>query len=101
MKVKIKYFNMLREAVGIKEETFTFFSIPTIQVLLDEACLRHNAVLKEKLFTSSGEMKPAILIFLNSILVSHNQLDHKLADNDEVYNFTLIHYLSVGMTWTF
>ena len=22
------------------------------------------------------------------------------ADNDEVYNFTLVHYLSVGMTWT-
>jgi len=81
---------MLREAVGLKEEFYTFSSIPTIQILLNEACLRHNFVLKDKLFEASGELKPAILIFLNSTLVSHNQLNKKLSDNDEVYLFPAI-----------
>ena len=90
MKVKIKYFNILREATGTKEEFYTFASPPTIQKLLDQACSRHNAVLKVKLFETSGEVMPAILIFLNSILVNHSQLNQKLTDNDEVYLFQAI-----------
>ena len=90
MIVKIKYFNILREVVGIKDEFYTFSSIPMIQTVLEEACLKHNTSLREKLFDHSGKLRLAILIFVNSQLVHHNQLDRKLSDNDEIYLFPVI-----------
>jgi molybdopterin converting factor small subunit len=90
MIVKIKYFNILREVVGIKDEFYTFSSIPTIQTVLEEACLKQNTLLREKLFDHSGKLRLAILIFVNSQLVHHNQLDRKLSDNDEIYLFPVI-----------
>ena len=90
MKIKIKYFNILREAAGTKEEFYSFSSIPAIQTALKEACSRHNSALKEKLFEESGKVKPAILIFLNSQLVNCDRLDQKLSDNDELYLFPII-----------
>lgn len=90
MKIKVKYFNMLRELVGIKEEYYTFSSSPTIQALLEEACSKHQQKLKDKLLDTEGKMKPAILIFLNSQLVNHTKLNQNLSDNDEVYLFPVI-----------
>ncbi|MBU0711576.1 MoaD/ThiS family protein [bacterium] len=90
MIVKIKYFNILREVVGIKDEFYTFSSIPTIQTVLEEACSKHNTSLRDKLFDPSGKVRLAILIFINSQLIHHNQLDRKLSDNDEVYLFPVI-----------
>lgn len=90
MKIKVKYFNMLRELVGIKEEYYTFSSSATIQALLEEACSKHQQKLKDKLLDTEGKMKPAILIFLNSQLVNHTKLNQNLSDNDEVYLFPVI-----------
>ncbi|MFH1581947.1 MAG: MoaD/ThiS family protein [Pseudomonadota bacterium] len=90
MKIKVKYFNMLREFVGIKEEYYKFSSSPTIQALLEEACSRNQKKLKDKLLDTEGKLKPAILIFLNSQIVNHNELNQNLSDNDEVYLFPVI-----------
>lgn len=90
MKIKVKYFNMLREFVGVKEEYYTFSSIPTIQALLEETCSQHQEKLKDKLLDTEGKMKPAILIFLNSQIVNHNELNQNLSDNDEIYLFPVI-----------
>lgn len=90
MKIKVKYFNMLREFVGIKEEYYTFSFIPTIQALLEEACSQHQEKLNDKLFDTEGKMKPAILIFLNSRYINHNELNQNLSDKDEVYLFPVI-----------
>lgn len=90
MNIKIKYFNIIREAVGVKEEIYSFSSDPTIQQLLDEACFRHKTVLKKKLFEESGAVKPGILILVNSKLIQHDQLNQKLFDNDEIFLFQVI-----------
>ncbi|MGP8331367.1 MAG: MoaD/ThiS family protein [Methanosarcinaceae archaeon] len=90
MKIKIKYFNILREIAGVSEEFYSFSSIPTIQTVIDEACLKCKSGLRERLFETSGEMKPGILVFLNSKFIEHKQLNKKLNDNDEIYLFPVI-----------
>ena len=90
MKIKIKYFNIIREAVGIKEEIYSYSSNVTIQQLLEEACSRHKKVLSEKLFDNSGAVKIGILILLNSKLIQRDQLDQTLSDNDEIFLFHVI-----------
>ena len=90
MKIKIKYFNILRKIAGVSEEFYSFSSIPTIQTVIDEACLKCNAGLRERLFETSGEMKPGILVFLKSKFIEHKRLNKKLNDNDEIYLFPVI-----------
>jgi MoaD family protein len=87
--IRVRYFNMLRRAAGVEQESFTLHA-DTLLAALEQIGERHGPRLRAMLFSADGEISPHLVIFCNQRLVGHDQLDRALAEGDELMLFPAI-----------
>ncbi|MBI4363136.1 MAG: MoaD/ThiS family protein [Euryarchaeota archaeon] len=87
MKVTLKAFANLGEALGRPEVEMDIPEGATLRALLEEAIRRHPG-LRGMLFDEKGELRPAINVMLNGDQVEYGEgLDTPLSEGDEVAIF--------------
>lgn len=90
IRVRVRFYNVLRDAAQRSEETFAIASGTTLRALLRDAVARAHPAVGHILFLKTGEASPYTRIFWNSAVVEEDDWDRTLTDGDEVHVFPAI-----------
>ncbi len=83
MKVKVTYLSVIREAVGVDEETIEVRDGSTVRELLSSLMAKHGDRLKQ-LVDPSSEIWNSIMVTLNGELLSAADMEKVVATNAEL-----------------
>jgi molybdopterin converting factor small subunit len=87
--VSVRYYNMLRQITGLREETVSL-SDPTLSALLEHLAEVHGPALRTMFFDPEGRVSTHLVLFRNQRLAPRAQGDLALADGDELRLFPAI-----------
>lgn len=87
--VRVRYYNVLRDAAQRSEETFAVALGTTLRGLLADVARVHPGV-GEVLFLRTGDISPYTRFFWNGAVVGDADLDRPLQEGDEVHIFPAI-----------
>ncbi|MCW4006308.1 MAG: MoaD family protein [Candidatus Bathyarchaeota archaeon] len=86
MKVQVRFFTVLREVVGEKEETVEFAQNQevTVQAVLEELSRRHGKAFADYVFDEkTGEVRGFLQFFINGkSTAAHNGLKSQMQNGD-------------------
>lgn len=69
MKIKVGYYNLLREITGVREETIEHHTAVTLQELIELIASKHGQPAAKTLLRETGGIAPHITVFVNNKLV--------------------------------
>jgi MoaD family protein len=85
MKVNVKYFAMIRDIVGHKDDVLDFFEETSTKRLLYMLCNMHGKDFKRVVCSDDGSLKKGLIFLLNGEAISNGDLASKiLMDGDVV-----------------
>ena len=83
IKVRVRYFGLLREITGKKEENVYLEGNIEIGDLLEKLTEEHGKKFKRYIFAGHNEVRESLIFLLNKKnLVGKNILNHLLSDED-------------------
>ena len=84
MQVSVRFFTVLREITGKKEQTLTFRKTATIDAVLRQLARQYGKGLKEYVYdTKTGEPKGFLQFLVNGkSIITPNLLETRLSDGD-------------------
>jgi len=84
MRISVRFFTMLREITGKREETLTFAKSATIHTALEQLVKEYGEDLKEYIYDpKTGEPKGFLQFLVNGAgVTTPNLLETKLSDGD-------------------
>ncbi|MDH7488511.1 MAG: MoaD/ThiS family protein [Anaerolineae bacterium] len=88
--VRVRYYNVLRDAAQRGEETFAVAAGMTLRGLLRDVVARARPRVGEVLLLRTGEISPYTRFFWNGAVVGEADLDRTLQEGDEVHIFPAI-----------
>jgi molybdopterin converting factor small subunit len=88
--VTIHYHNILRNRAGLECESLKLPEGADLRVAIRQLAGRHGPGLAEMLLSSSGEISPHLVIFVNQGLAFPGQQAPPLADGDVLKLFSAI-----------
>lgn len=88
--VRVRYYNVLRDAAQRSEEVLAVAAGMTLRGLLRDVVARAHPGVGEVLFLRSGEISPYTRFFWNGAVVSDADLDRALQDGDEIHIFPAV-----------
>jgi MoaD family protein len=89
MNIRIRFYNILGDAAGKREEVRTVAAGQTLAGLLADVAAAYPRV-GELVYLKSGALSPYVRIFVNGKVADAGQADRPLADGDEVYLFPAV-----------
>lgn len=90
IRVRLRYYNVVRDAVGRSEETVTVAAGTALRGLLRDAVARMNPAAADILFLRTDELSPYTRFFRNDVVVDGADVDRPLQDGDEIRVFPAI-----------
>lgn len=90
IRVRVRYYNVLRDAAQRSEETFAIAGGTTLRGLLRDIVAPAHPEVGEVLFLRTGEISPYTRIFWNGTVVGEGDWDRTLTDGDEIHVFPAI-----------
>lgn len=87
--VRVRYFNILRQAVGFEHEEVTL-STGMLLDALEQIGKRHGSRLQAMLFSADGDISPHLVIFCNQRLLDGDRRYCRLTEGDELMLFPAI-----------
>jgi len=90
IQVRIRYYNVLRDAAGRSEETLAVPAGTTLRILLRDVVARAYPAVGDVLFLRTGEISPYTRFFWNEAVAGQGDLDRLLQDGDEIRVFPAV-----------
>jgi MoaD family protein len=87
--VTIQYHNILRRGAGLDEEHVRLPAGSSVADVLSQLANARTA-LRSLLFTEGGDVASHLVVFRNQKLVTHDALETRLVDGDEIKLFPAI-----------
>ena len=86
MQISVRFFTILREIVGKREETFTFPSQRvTVRIVLEKLNKQYGKEFRQYVYDSNGEVKGYLQLLVNGRSLPKTEgLDSELSDGDVV-----------------
>lgn len=88
--VRLRYYNVIRDAAGKSEETLTVVAGTTLLGLLRDSVAQKYPAVGDILFLQTGELSPYTRFFRNSVVVEERSVDDPLEDGDEIRVFPAV-----------
>ncbi len=88
--VRVRYYNILRDATGRAEETLPAPALITLRGFLRNVVAQRHPSVGTLLILADGEISPYTRIFRNGEVVSLTGLDEHLNDGDEIRLFPAV-----------
>lgn len=90
IRVRVRYYNVLRDAAQRSEETIAIPPGTTLRGLFRDVVSRTHPAVGEILFLQTGEISPYTRCFWNGAVAGDNDMDRPLQDGDEIHLFPAI-----------
>ena len=85
MKVIIKYFAMIRDMTGHKDDTLNFYKETSIKRMLSDLCDMYGEDFKRVVCSEDESLRKGLILLLNGEAVNNDDLESKiLMDRDVV-----------------
>lgn len=88
--VRLRYYNVVRDAAGKGEETLTVAAGTTLRGLLRDFVARTYPAVGDILFLQTRELSPYTRFFRNGMAVDSGSMDEPLQDDDEIRVFPAV-----------
>ena len=84
MKVIVKYFAMIRDIVGHKDDVLDFFEETSTKRLLSMLCNMHGEDFKRVVCSEDGTLRKGLIFLLNGEAISNDSLTSKILMDGDV-----------------
>ncbi len=84
MKVIVKYFAMIRDIVGHKDDVLDFFEKTSTKRLLSMLCNMHGEDFKRVVCSEDGTLRKGLIFLLNGEAISNDSLTSKILMDGDV-----------------
>jgi len=88
--VTVRYHNILRRYAGVTQEEIDLVAGSSVRDVLSSVADLRGSAFRKLLFTAERELVSHVVIFRNRKLVTHDQLDTQLADQDALELFPAV-----------
>lgn len=90
IRVRLRYYNVVRDAAGKSEETLNVPAGTTLHRLLQDSVARAYPAVGDILFLQTGNLSPYTRFFWNDVVVDGGSMARILEDGDEIRVFPAV-----------
>lgn len=90
IRVRVRYYNVLRDAAQRSEETIAVAAGTTLRGLFCDVIARAHPAVGQALLLQNGEISPYTRFFWNGAVAGDADLDRTLKEGDEIHIFPAV-----------